>query len=117
MSTTELPDGSIEVAPQAIATIVVGALRGVAGVAALARPAPLDEQSAALWWRDARQGIEVRGDERELALDIYLIIEYGSPIAEVVAAAQRQVRAALAASLHIADARVNIHVQGVRSPR
>ena len=109
-----LPMGKIEVAPRAIATIAsraVGRSYGVVGMA----PHTLREGVAqVLRQEDAHKGVEVRIGNDEIAIDLYVIIEYGTRIAEVARNVQENVRYAVEQALGMPVARVNVRVQGLR---
>ncbi|HMO58229.1 MAG TPA: Asp23/Gls24 family envelope stress response protein [Roseiflexaceae bacterium] len=115
--TLELPAGTIDITPRALAQIVVHAARDVAGMAAFARPAAIGDQSPALAWHDAALGVERQPHITPLTLDIFVILEDGTPIAEVVAALQARIQAAVALALHIDDVRINVRIQGIRPAR
>jgi len=109
-----LPMGKIEVAPRAIASIAaraVGLSYGVVGMA----PHTLREGVAqVLRQEDAHRGVEVRVGDDEIAIDLYVILEYGTRIAEVARNVQENVRFAIEHALGMPVARVNVRVQGLR---
>jgi uncharacterized alkaline shock family protein YloU len=109
-----LPDGKIEVSPRAIATITARAVTQCYGVVGMA-PRNLREGVAQVLRReDMHKGIEVqvRGDAIEITL--YVIVEYGTRIAEVARNVQEQVRYAVERALGMPVTRVNVSVQGLR---
>jgi uncharacterized alkaline shock family protein YloU len=63
---------------------------------------------------DQHKGIEVHIGEDEIAIDLYVIIEYGTRIVEVARNVQENVRYAVERALGLPVSRINVRVQGVR---
>jgi uncharacterized alkaline shock family protein YloU len=113
-NTRVLPDGKIEVLPRAIATITAHAVLQCYGVVGMA-PRNLREGVAQVLHReDQHKGIEVHIGEDEIAIDLYVIIEYGTRIVEVARNVQENVRYAVERALGLPVSRINVRVQGVR---
>ena len=113
-NTRVLPDGKIEVLPRAIATITAHAVLQCYGVVGMA-PRNLREGVAqALHREDQHKGIAVHIGEDEIAIDLYVIIEYGTRIVEVARNVQENVQYAVERALGLPVSRVNVRVQGVR---
>ncbi|MCG8349903.1 MAG: Asp23/Gls24 family envelope stress response protein [Chloroflexales bacterium] len=113
-NTRVLPDGKIEVLPRAIATITAHAVLQCYGVVGMA-PRNLREGVAQVLHReDQHKGIEVHIGEDEIAIDLYVIIEYGTRIVEVARNVQENVQYAVERALGLPVSRVNVRVQGVR---
>jgi uncharacterized alkaline shock family protein YloU len=111
----ELPMGKIEVAPRAIATIAASAVGRTYGVVGMA-PHTLREGVAQVLRReDAHKGVEVRIGNDAIMIDLYVIIEYGTRVAEVARNVQENVRYAVEQALGMQVARVNVRVQGLRT--
>jgi uncharacterized alkaline shock family protein YloU len=110
----QLPIGRIEVAPRAIATIAarsVGQSYGVVGMA----PHTLREGMAqVLRQEDAHRGVDVRIGDENIAIDLYVILEYGTRISEVARNVQENVRYAVERALGMPIGPVNVRVQGLR---
>lgn len=110
----QLPAGKIEVAPRAIATIAaetVGAAYGVVGMA----PRNLAEGMAQVLRRqDAHKGVDVhvRGDA--IIIDLYIIVAYGTRIAEVARNVRDTVHYAVERALGMPVAEVNVRIQGLQ---
>lgn len=106
--------GTIEVSPQAIATVagrVVSECYGVVGIAGkrlrfgAAELLP-PEQFA--------QGVEVRFVGDRIAIDLYLVMEYGLRLSEVAHNAMESVKYAVELVLGLPVVQVNVIVQGLR---
>ena len=110
----QLPMGRIEVAPRAIATIAARAVGQSYGVVGMAPHTLREGMAQVLHHADAHKGVEVRIGTDEIAIDLYVIMEYGTRIAEVARNVQENVRYAVEKALGMPVARVNVRVQGLR---
>lgn len=110
----QLPMGKIEVAPRAIATIAACAVGRSYGVVGMAPHTLREGVAQVLRQEDAHKGVEVRIGNDEIAIDLYVIMEYGIRIAEVARNVQENVRYAVEQALGMPVARVNVRVQGLR---
>jgi uncharacterized alkaline shock family protein YloU len=63
---------------------------------------------------DQYKGIDILIKNDEIAIDLYVIIEYGTRIVEVARNVQENVRYAVEHALGLPVSRVNVRVQGVR---
>lgn len=106
--------GRIEVSPHAIesvAGLVVLESYGVVGMA----PKDSREYVAALLPRaNFRRGIDVKLLEGQLAIDLYVIIEYGTRISQVAIGIKNRVKYTVERDTGLTVAHVNVHVQGLR---
>jgi uncharacterized alkaline shock family protein YloU len=110
----QLPNGKIEVAPRAIATIAARAVGQSYGVVGMAPHTLREGVAQVLHQRDAHRGVEVRIGSDTIAIDLYVIMEYGVRIAEVARNVQENVRYAVERALGMPVAHVNVRVQGLR---
>jgi uncharacterized alkaline shock family protein YloU len=110
----QLPMGKIEVAPRAIATIAARAVSRSYGVVGMAPHTLREGVAQVLRHEDAHKGVEVRIGNDDIAIDLYVILEYGTRLAEVARNVQENVRYAVERALGLPVARVNVRVQGLR---
>jgi uncharacterized alkaline shock family protein YloU len=110
----QLPMGRIEVAPRAIATIAAAAVGRSYGVVGMAPHTFREGVAQVLRYEDAHKGVEIRIGDDDIAIDLYVILEYGTRIAEVARNVQENVRYAVERALGMPVARVNVRVQGLR---
>jgi len=61
-------------------------------------------------------GVKVEVGEKEAAVDLYIIVQYGIRIPEVALAAQENVKRAIETMTGLTVVEVNVHVQGVGFP-
>jgi len=107
------PLGSINISPRAIATIAARAAKETYGVVGLANKNVFDGITQALV-KDPTHGVEVEFDGKKLAIDVYIVVEYGTRIKSVSASLANNVRYQVEKILGMVVSRVNIHVQGLR---
>jgi len=116
MTTNETPRGSIEILPNAIATLASHAVLQTYGVVGMASPSLASDIAASIT-RDPNRGIEVRQDGSQIVIDVYVIIEYGTRIASVANSLINGVRYVVEQSIGVPVGQVNVHVQGLRVSR
>lgn len=109
-----LPDGKIEVAPRAIATITARAVGQCYGVVGMAPRNLREGVGQVLRREDMYRGVEVQLRDDAIVITLYVIIEYGTRIAEVARNVQEHVRYAVEHALGLPVAQVNVRVQGMR---
>ncbi len=105
--------GRIIVSPKAIATIASNAALRSYGVVGMASKNLADGIAFALT-RDPWHGVEVKAHEHEIAIDLYVIIEYGTRISSVAASVANTVRYQIERALGMPVSAVNVHVQDLR---
>jgi len=71
----------------------------------------------ALGRKNLSKGVKVEAGEQETAVDMYLIVEYGSRIPDVAWTVQDNVKKAIETMTGLAVVNVNVHVQGVSFPQ
>ncbi len=114
-NTRVLPEGTIEVAPRAIASLVAHAVSHSYGVVGMA-PANLRESvGQVLRKEDQHRGIDVQINKDRITVDIYIVVAYGTRISEVAQQVIATVSYALKQSLGLPVAAINVHVEGVRA--
>jgi len=100
-----------------IADEVVGVIAGIAateveGVASMSGSV-VGGISEMFGKRSLNKGVRVEVGERQAAIDLYVVIEYGVRIPEVAQKVQENVKRAVESMTGLEVVEVNIHVQGV----
>jgi len=113
MSEEQTPQGSIHVAPRAIATIAYHATLESYGVVGLASKNLVAGLTHALV-KDPTHGVDVDYDGQSINIDIYVIIEYGTRVASVAHSVSNTVRYHVEKALGMPVNAINVHVQGLR---
>jgi uncharacterized alkaline shock family protein YloU len=109
--------GKIEVSAQAIASVAGRAVAQCYGVVGLAARYPrfgmLEMLSPPHEWR----GVEVRFVEDHIAIDVYVVLEYGLRISEIARNLIKDVKYAVEHTLGRSVVMVNVNVQDLRVTR
>lgn len=63
--------------------------------------------------KNLSKGVKVQVGEKETAIDVYIIVEYGTKIPEVAWNVQESVKDAVETMTGLSVVEVNIHIQGV----
>jgi uncharacterized alkaline shock family protein YloU len=113
MTKENAPLGDIQISKQAIATIAFQAVERSYGVVGLASKNIADELAHAIV-KDPTHGIDVDYKNKEINIDIYVIVEYGTRITTVAASVANTVRYQVESSLGVPVNEINVHVQGLR---
>ncbi len=106
--------GRVEVSPNAIASLAGQAVLECYGVVGMANKNLRDGIGEVLARGNLRRGIEVKVVEREIYIDLYVVIQYGTRISEVAHGIMNRVKFNVEKSLGMPVALVNVHVQGLR---
>ena len=106
--------GKIQVSPRAIASIASEAVLSCYGVVGMSA-ATLRDGIAEILQVDAyHRGIEVQLVNGRIAIDLYVVVEYGTRISEVAQNIMHSVKFNVEKCLGMPVAEVNVHVQGLR---
>ena len=103
--------GTITYANEVIAIIAGVAANEVEGVAGMCSGGGITEVFGRN--KNITKGVKVELGTEEAAVDIYLIVEYGTPIQTCAAAVQENVRKSIESMTGLHVVRVDVHVQGV----
>lgn len=107
------PLGNIYISQRAIATIAAQSAMESYGVVGLAAK-NLAEGLAQALVKDPTMGVDLHFDGASVAVDLYLIIEYGLRITSVADSVSQAVRYQIEKSLGLPVKYVNVHVRGLR---
>ena len=105
--------GRIEVFPTVVGAIAGHAAVECYGIMGMAARGLRDGVATLLRRENVHRGVEVREVEGQLAIDVYVIVQYGVRITEVALNLKRAVRFEVERSTGVPVAEVNVFVQGV----
>ncbi|NLE44172.1 MAG: Asp23/Gls24 family envelope stress response protein [Chloroflexi bacterium] len=105
--------GRIEVSSRAIASIASNAVLTSYGVVGRATR-DVATGIAEILNRDNKPGIIVHIDDGEIAIDVYIIVEYGTRIAAVAHSVMNVVKYSVERAIGVPVRAVNVHVEGLR---
>lgn len=109
---TELQLGQIKMADEVVAIIAALAATEVPGVKSMSGGI-VDGIAEALRRKNLTKGVKVEVGEKEAAVDLNIIVEYGSKIPEVASMIQDSVAKSIESMTGLKVVEVNINVQGV----
>ena len=112
--TIETDYGKIEISPLAVASIASQVVLESYGVVGMASRNFRDGLVELLAPSASYRGVDVRISDGRIAVDLYVIIEYGVRISEVAQNIMSVVRFRVEKALGMPVAKVNVHVQGLR---
>lgn len=104
--------GSIRIADDVVRIIAGLAATEVAGVAGMSGGV-VGGITEKLGRKNLSKGVKVEVGEKEAAVDLYIIVEYGVRIPEVAAKIQDDVKTAIEKMTGLTVVEVNVNVQGV----
>jgi uncharacterized alkaline shock family protein YloU len=105
--------GSINISPDAVATIAYQATLQSYGVVGLA-PKNLAEGLAQTITKEPSRGVSVHYSGDNIDIDIHIIVEYGTRITSVASSVANAVRFKVEKALGMPVNNVNVHIQGLR---
>lgn len=107
--------GTIEMTNDVIATVVGGAATDIYGIVGMASKNQIkDNLSDILKKENYSRGVVVRQEDNGVAIDVYIVVSYGTKISEVCRNIQEKVKYSLENMLGVTANSVNVFVQGVR---
>lgn len=108
-------NGSIRIADEVVSIIAGLAATEVDGIAAMSGGL-VGGIAEILGKKNFAKGVKVEVGEREAAVDLYIIVEYGVRIPDVALTVQERVKQAIETMTGLDVVEVNVHVQGVGFP-
>ena len=108
--------GTIKISDEVVAIIAGIAAMEVPGVTSMSGGIA-GGIAEALGRKNLSKGVKVEVGEREAAIDLYIIVEYGYRIPEVAWTIQEKVKNAVEDMTGLRVVEVNIHIQGVNIER
>ena len=104
---------TIHIGPEAIEMIaktVIGNVPGIAGMSA----GLVDGIAEIIGKHNLSKGLKVEVGEKEVAIDTYIIVEFGVRIPEVALSLQETLKRNIEEMTGLEVVEVNVHVQGVK---
>lgn len=107
--------GNIDITNDVIATVVGGAATEIFGIVGMASKNQIRDNLNEILKRDNyAKGVVVRQEDEGVAIDLYIIVSYGTKISEVCHNVQEKVKYNLKSMLGVTAHSVNVYVQGVK---
>lgn len=108
--------GTVRIADEVVAIVAGLAATEVAGVAGMSGGIA-GGIAEMLGRKNLSKGVKVEVGEKEAAVDIFVIVEFGVRIPDVSLKIQQEVKQAIEGMTGLKVVEVNIHVQGVEFPQ
>ncbi|MBW4828814.1 MAG: Asp23/Gls24 family envelope stress response protein [Clostridiaceae bacterium] len=108
--------GTVKIANEVVAIIAGLSATEIEGVAGMSGGIT-GGISDMLGMKNLSKGVKVEVGEKECAIDIFVIVEYGSRISEVALKVQENVKEAVETMTGLNVIEVNVNVQGVNIPK
>ena len=115
----EIEEGNngIKIANDVISVIAGVAVSEVPGVASMAGGFAGGITEVLSGKKNLSKGIKVDADEKEVRIDVNIIVEYGSRIPDVAYEIQTRVKKSVENMTGLKVSEVNVHVQGVKTEK
>ena len=117
---TENEEGSndgIKIANDVVAVIAGVAVSEVQGVASMSGGFAGGITEVLSGKKSLTKGIKVEAEDKEVKIDVNIIVEYGSRIPDVAFEIQNRVKKSVESMTGLKVVEVNVHVQGVKTER
>ena len=105
--------GNVRVSDEAIAAIAATAALRTKGVSGLSVGRAVDSLAGLLGLRATSRGVQVEMGQSEVALALYILVDFGAEIAEVALQVQEAVAEAVEKMSGLSVVQVDVTVQGV----
>ena len=105
-------DGSVQISDDVVAVIAGIAATEVDGVAGMSGGF-VGDLSEMLGKKNLSKGVKVEVGEKEAAIDLYLVVDYGVRIPQIALKVQQNVKEAVESMTGLRVVEVNIHIQGI----
>jgi uncharacterized alkaline shock family protein YloU len=109
----EQPENSVRISDDVVGVIAGIAAMEVDGVAGMSGGFAAEVGERMLGKRSLTKGVKAQVGEKECALDLFIVVEYGVRIPDVAQRVQENVKRAVEAMTGLEVVEVNIHIQGV----
>ena len=116
MNTREEPNGSISFANDVVATIAGLATVEIEGVAGMSGGFS-GGLAELLGKKNLTKGVKVEVGKEECAVDLFVVVDYGSEIPSMCEKIQANVKKAVETMTGLRVVETNVHIQGVRVGR
>jgi len=106
--------GTVQIANDVLADLAGYASLESYGIVGMASPSLRDGVAQLLPKAKLRRGVKVAATDDGVVVDLYVVIEYGTNLAEVSHNLSNRVRYVLSNTADVKVASVDVHVQGVK---
>jgi uncharacterized alkaline shock family protein YloU len=108
------PGGTIQIANDVLADLAGYAALECYGIVGMASPSLRDGVAQLLSRDRLRKGVRIKSDGEGVVVDLYVVVEYGTNLAEVAHNMADRVKYVLTSNAEVKVNDVDIHVQGIK---
>jgi uncharacterized alkaline shock family protein YloU len=108
-------EGTVKIADEVVAIIAGLAAAEVKGVAGMSGGI-VGGIAEFVGKKNLSKGVKVEVGEKEAAVDVYVIVDFGVRIPEVAHEIQRNIKKSIESMTGLAVVEINVHIQGVSLP-
>ena len=112
-SEDDVEDSKVRISDEVIAAIASVAASQVQGVSAMSGNLVGDIGNVIMRKKSKGRGVKVSSGEKEVTLDLYLNVKYGTRIPEIAYKVQESVKKSVEGMTDLRVQQVNIHIQGI----
>lgn len=106
--------GAIQIGNDVLADVAGYAALECYGIVAMASPTLRDGVAQILSQDKLRKGVRVKSDGEGVIIDLYVVAEYGTNLAEVAHNMSDRVKYVVSTQAEVRVDDVNVHVQGIK---
>lgn len=110
---TEQTVGSVKISEDVVATIAGLAASEVQGVASMSASLASGIYDL-IGKKNLSKGVKIEMKDNDVAVDLYLVVEYGAKIPEVALQVQQAVKKNVETMTGLNASKIDVHVQGVK---
>lgn len=110
---TDASENTVRISDDVVGVIAGIAAMEVEGVAGMSGGFAAEMAERMAGKKNLTKGVRVQIGEKEAAIDLYIVVEYGVRIPEVAQKVQENVKRAVESMTGLELVEINIHVQGV----
>jgi uncharacterized alkaline shock family protein YloU len=111
---TDEVGGTIQIANDVLADLAGYAALECYGIVGMASPSLRDGMAQLLARDRLRKGVRITSDGEGVVVDLYVVVEYGTNLAEVAHNMADRVKYVLTSNAEVKVNDVDIHVQGIK---
>lgn len=108
--------GTVKIANEVVSIIAGLATTEIEGVAGMSGGVTADFTEM-LGMKNLSKGVKVEVGEKEAAIDVFVIVEYGFKISDVANSIQKNIKDTIETMTGLNVVEVNVNVQGVNIPK
>jgi len=111
---SDAPSGTIQISNEVLADIAGYAALECYGIVGMASPTLRAGVAQMLSMDRLRKGVRIKSDGEGVTVDLFVVAEYGTNLAEVSHNMSERVRYVVTTNAEVRVDEVNVHIQGIK---